>query len=314
MVDVRVGIIGLGSVGQGVVKILSDNISLIQKKTNAKISIIGVSGKNKKKQREVQINRYQWFDNPISLAVNEDADIIIELIGGEDGIALEVVESALKAGKNVITANKALIAKNGNYLLELAEKNGAKLLFEAAIAGSIPIVKTLKESVASNTISAIYGILNGTCNYILTSMEKEGISFVPRPRDDFEKIYIIADFDQSKNFIPSLRFNYILDKEIYVSSQSVTRIDDRKKLLDFSKVILTVPNSFLKEDKSINPDELSKLSFLQDLILISAIKKNNGNSQIIAGQFANIRFSQNTCSDMQTNLVQIDNLGQFSQL
>ena len=177
MVDVRVGIIGLGSVGQGVVKILSDNISLIQKKTNAKISIIGVSGKNKKKQREVQINRYQWFDNPISLAVNEDADIIIELIGGEDGIALEVVENALKAGKNVITANKALIAKNGNYLLELAEKNGVKLLFEAAIAGSIPIVKTLKESVASNTISAIYGILNGTCNYILTSMEKEGISF-----------------------------------------------------------------------------------------------------------------------------------------
>ena len=145
-------------------------------------------------------------------------------------------------------------------------------------------------------------------------VQKEDISFVPRPRDDFEKIYIIADFDQSKNFIPSLRFNYILDKEIYVSSQSVTRIDDRKKLLDFSKVILTVPNSFLKEDKSINPDELSKLSFLQDLILISAIKKNNGNSQIIAGQFANIRFSQNTCSDMQTNLVQIDNLGQFSQL
>ena len=109
--------------------------------------------------------------------MNEDADIIVELIGGEDGIALQVVESALKAGKNVITANKALIAKNGNYLLDLAEKNGAKLLFEAAIAGSIPIVKTLKESVASNTISAIYGILNGTCNYILTSMEKEGISF-----------------------------------------------------------------------------------------------------------------------------------------
>ena len=136
---------------------------------------------------------------------------------------------------------------------------------------------------------------------------------MPRPRKDFEKIYIIADFDQSKNFIPSLRFNYILDKEIYVSSQSVTRVDDRKKLLDFSKVILTVPNSFLKEDKSLNLDELSKLSFLQDLIIISAIKKNNVNSQIIAGQFANIRFSQNTCSDMRTNLVQIDSLGRFSQ-
>ncbi len=144
-------------------------------------------------------------------------------------------------------------------------------------------------------------------------VQEEDIGFVPRPREDFEKIYIIADYDQSKNFIPSLRFNYILGKEIYVSSQSVTRIEDRKKLLDFSEVILTVPNSFLKEDESLNLDELSKLSFLQDLILISAIKKNNGNSQIIAGQFANIRFSQNTCSDMQTNLVKIDNLG-FSQL
>ena len=144
-------------------------------------------------------------------------------------------------------------------------------------------------------------------------VQEEDIGFVPRPREDFEKIYIIADYDQSKNFIPSLRFNYILGKEIYVSSQSVTRIEDRKKLLDFSEVILSVPNSFLKEDESLNLDELSKLSFLQDLILISAIKKNNGNSQIIAGQFANIRFSQNTCSDMQTNLVKIDNLG-FSQL
>ena len=144
-------------------------------------------------------------------------------------------------------------------------------------------------------------------------VQEEDIGFVPRPREDFEKIYIIADYDQSKNFIPSLRFNYILGKEIYVSSQSVTSIEDRKKLLDFSEVILAVPNSFLKENESLNLDELSKLSFLQDLILISAIKKNNGNSQIIAGQFANIRFSQNTCSDMQTNLVKIDNLG-FSQL
>jgi hypothetical protein len=155
---------------------------------------------------------------------------------------------------------------------------------------------------------------NSRADLINRLVQEEDISFVPRPREDFEKIYIIADFDQSKNFIPSLRFNYILDKEIYVSSESVTRIDDGKKLLDFSKVILTVPNSFLKEDKSSNLDELSKLSFLQDLILISAIKKNNGNSQIIAGQFANIRFSQSTCSDMQTKLVQIDNLGGFSQL
>ena len=145
-------------------------------------------------------------------------------------------------------------------------------------------------------------------------VQEEDIGFVPRPREDFDKIYIIADYDQSKNFIPSLRFNFILGKEIYVSSQSVTRIEDRKKLLDFSEVILTVPNSFLKEDESLNLNELSKLSFLQDLILISAIKKNNGNSQIIAGQFGNIRYSQNTCSDMQTILVQINNQGGFNRL
>ena len=136
------------------------------------------------------------------------------------------------------------------------------------------------------------------------------MNFVPRPRKDFERIYIIAEYDQSKNFVPSLKFNYILDKEIYASSQSVTKIEDRKKLLDFSDVILTVPNSFIRND-STNLDELSKLSFLQDLIIISAIQKNNGNSQIIEGKFANIRYSQNTCSDMSMQLVKIDNLGRF---
>ena len=148
MVDVNVGIIGLGSVGQGVVQIISDEISLIQKKTNTRINISGVSGKTKNKKRDVRIDKYRWFNNPIELAVDQSTDIIIELIGGEDGIAFEVVESALKAGKDVITANKALIAKNGNQLLQLAEENGAKLLFEAAVAGSIPIIKTLKQSVA----------------------------------------------------------------------------------------------------------------------------------------------------------------------
>ncbi len=145
-------------------------------------------------------------------------------------------------------------------------------------------------------------------------VQEEDVHFVPRSRKDFQKIYIIADYDQSKNFIPSLRFNYILDKEIYASAQSVTKIEDRKKLLDFSNLILTVPNSFVSEDEAPNLDELSKLSFLQDLIIISAIKRNNGNSQIIAGSFANIRFSENACSDMSMNLVKIDSLGRFNQL
>ena len=185
-----------------------------------------------------------------------------------------------------------------------------------AIKNSYPGVRIFKlEGDYDDLVKRVFELSgsNSRGDLINRLVQEEDIGFVPRPREDFEKIYIIADYDQSKNFIPSLRFNYILGKEIYVSSQSVTRIEDRKKLLDFSEVILTVPNSFLKEDESLNLDELSKLSFLQDLILISAIKKNNGNSQIIAGQFANIRFSQNTCSDMQTNLVKIDNLG-FNQL
>ena len=109
MVDVNVGIIGLGSVGQGVVQIISDEISLIQKKTNTRINISGVSGKTKNKKRDVRIDKYRWFNNPIELAVDQSTDIIIELIGGEDGIAFEVVESALKAGKDVITANNCLL-------------------------------------------------------------------------------------------------------------------------------------------------------------------------------------------------------------
>ncbi|GIS35065.1 MAG: hypothetical protein Ct9H90mP6_03220 [Gammaproteobacteria bacterium] len=186
-----------------------------------------------------------------------------------------------------------------------------------AIKNSYPGVSIFKlEGDYDDLVKSVFELSgsNSRGDLINRLVQEEDIGFVPRPREDFDKIYIIADYDQSKNFIPSLRFNYILDREIYVSSQSVTRIEDRKKLLDFSEVILTVPNSFLKEDESLNLNELSKLSFLQDLILISAIKKNNGNSQIIAGQFGNIRYSQNTCSDMQTILVQIDNQGGFNRL
>ena len=144
-------------------------------------------------------------------------------------------------------------------------------------------------------------------------VQEEGVNFVPRPREDFEKIFILAGYDQSKNFVPSLKFNFILKKPIYVSSQSITGIEDRKKLLDFSEVKLAVPNSFMEDDSS-DLNELAKLSFLQDLLLISAIKRDNGNSQMIAGKFANIRYSQNTCSDMYMNMVKIDNQGRFNLL
>ena len=173
----KIGIVGLGSVGQGVIKILQENSELIKNKTNTDIQIIGICAKDKNKKRDIAINKYKWFDNPKSLAEDKSLDVLIELIGGEDGIALEVVESAISSNKHVITANKALLAKHGNYLFGLAEKNKVTILYEAAVAGAIPIIKTLKESTASNNISALYGILNGTCNYILTSMERDSITF-----------------------------------------------------------------------------------------------------------------------------------------
>ncbi len=177
MKEIKVGIVGLGSVGQGVLQILNENLNSIESKINKKIKITGITAKNKNKKRDIKIDNYPWFDNPIELTQNPEVDVLIELVGGEDGIALKVVETALKEKKHVITANKALIAKHGNHLINLAEKNNVKILFEAAVAGAIPIIKTLKESTASNSISAIYGILNGTCNYILTSMERDGVNF-----------------------------------------------------------------------------------------------------------------------------------------
>jgi len=275
----------------------------------------------------------------LEISANEEVKqlIIKSIVHLNSNIKINFVDrvdnEVIPISNNFLDQKFAYFCKSANaYLEEVTEqylfdsqKNEEVFIFYSdsfkskveIIKNSYPGVRIIKlEGSYDNLVKRVFELSgsNSRGDIINRLVQKEDISFVPRPRNDFGKIYIIADFDQSKNFIPSLRFNYILDKEIYVSSQSVTRIDDRKKLLDFSKVILTVPNSFLKEDKSLNLDELSKLSFLQDLILISAIKKNNGNSQIIAGQFANIRFSQNTCSNMQTILVQIDNQGRFSQL
>ena len=274
----------------------------------------------------------------LKISANEDVKelIIKSIVSFDSDIRINFVDKidneVILISNNFLNQKFAYFCKTANdYLEEVTEqylfdfqKNDEIFIFYSerfksraeTIKNSYPGVRIFKlEGDYDDLVKRVFELSgsNSRGDLINRLVQEEDISFVPRPREDFEKIYIIADYDQSKNFIPSLRFNYILGKEIYASSQSVTRIEDRKKLLDFSKVILTVPNSFLKEDESLNLDELSKLSFLQDLILISAIKKNNGNSQIIAGQFANIRFSQNTCSDMQTNLVTIDNLG-FSQL
>ena len=278
-------------------------------------------------QVELEINANEEVKQLIIKSiVSLDSDIKINFVDSFDNGVLPI-------SNNFLNQEFAYFCKPANVYLEKVteqylfdfQKNDEVFVFynerfksqAEAIKNSYPGVSIFKlEGGYDDLVKSVFELSGSKSRGDLINrlVQEEDIGFVPRPREDFEKIYIIADYDQSKNFIPSLRFNYILDREIYVSSQSVTRIEDRKKLLDFSEVILTVPNSFLKEDESLNLNELSKLSFLQDLILISAIKKNNGNSQIIAGQFGNIRYSQNTCSDMQTNLVQIDNQGGFNQL
>ena len=277
-------------------------------------------------QVELRINANEEVKQLIIKSiVSLDSDIKINFVDSIDNGVLPISNNFLDQEFTYFCkpANVYLEEVTEQYLFDF-QKNDEVFIFYSerfkyqaeTIKNSYPSVRIFKlEGDYDDLVKRVFELSgsNSRGDLINRLVQEEDIGFVPRPREDFEKIYIIADYDQSKNFIPSLRFNYILGKEIYVSSQSVTRIEDRKKLLDFSEVILAVPNSFLKENESLNLDELSKLSFLQDLILISAIKKNNGNSQIIAGQFANIRFSQNTCSDMQTNLVKIDNLG-FSQL
>ena len=294
MVDVNVGIVGLGSVGQGVVQIISDEISLIQKKTNTRINISGVSGKTKNKKRDVRIDKYRWFNNPIDLAVDQSTDIIIELVGGEDGIAFEVVESALKAGKDVITANKALIAKNGNQLLQLAEENGAKLLFEAAVAGSIPIIKTLKESVASNTISAIYGILNGTCNYILTSMEKDGVSFgsaLKRAQNlgfaESDPTFDIEGYDAAHklSILSSICFGQKINfDQVKINGIKDIELDDIRAASDYGYAIRLL--GIAKKNKQGNISQVVRPSLLSKETELSRIEWEK-NAVFIRGNYFN---------------------------
>ena len=173
----RVGIAGLGTVGMGVIELLARNGAAIAARTGQTIRVTAVSARDRGKPRGADLSGFAWFDDPVALAQSPDIDVFVELIGGEEGPARASVEAALAAGKNVVTANKALLARHGMALALLAEHNDATLAYEASVAGAIPVVKVLREGLAGNEVSRISGILNGTCNYILSRMELEGLSF-----------------------------------------------------------------------------------------------------------------------------------------
>ena len=173
----RVGIAGLGTVGASVVRVLAQKAAELTRQCGRPVVVSAVAARDRSRDRGVDLSGAVWFDDPVEMARKAEIDVFVELMGGDEGAARASVKAALEAGRHVVTANKALLAKHGVSLAEAAEKKGVLLNYEAAVAGGIPIIKTMRESLAGNNISRVFGILNGTCNYILTRMEAEGISF-----------------------------------------------------------------------------------------------------------------------------------------
>ncbi|NRB00027.1 MAG: homoserine dehydrogenase [Rhodobacteraceae bacterium] len=173
----RLGIAGLGTVGTGVLKIVRRHESTLTQRAGRPVSVSAVSARSRDKDRGVPLEAFAWEDDAVALAKRDDVDVFVELIGGDTGPALEATEAALALGKDVVTANKAMLAVHGQRLAELADANGATIRFEAAVAGGIPIIKALTESLAGNEFTRVMGVMNGTCNYILTRMENAGLPY-----------------------------------------------------------------------------------------------------------------------------------------
>ena len=173
----RLGIAGLGTVGTGVVKIVRQKASLLAARAGRPVEISAVSARSRDKDRGINISNYYWEDDPVALATRDDVDVFVELMGGSDGPAKAATEAAIAAGKDVVTANKALLAHHGHALATAAEDKGAVIRFEAAVAGGIPVIKALTEGLAGNEITRVMGVMNGTCNYILTRMQSAGLPY-----------------------------------------------------------------------------------------------------------------------------------------
>ncbi|WP_284164203.1 homoserine dehydrogenase [Frigidibacter sp. SD6-1] len=173
----RLGIAGLGTVGTGIVRIVQTHAALLEKRAGRPIVITAVAARSRTKNRPVDLSDYAWEDDPVALARRADVDVFVEVMGGSEGPAKASTEAAIAAGKDVVTANKALLAHHGQALAEAAEAKGHVIRFEAAVAGGIPVIKALTEGLAGNQIRRVMGVMNGTCNYILTRMESAGLPY-----------------------------------------------------------------------------------------------------------------------------------------
>lgn len=173
----RIGLAGLGTVGGGVIRVLTTHAQLIEQRAGRPIRVTAVSARDRSRKRAVDLSGFAWEDDALALVQRPDVDVVVELVGGADGPALTLARATLAADKPFVTANKAMLAHHGLELAQLAEARGLPLKYEAAVAGGVPVIKTLREGTAANSISRVAGILNGTCNYILSRMEAEGLEF-----------------------------------------------------------------------------------------------------------------------------------------
>ena len=173
----NIALAGLGTVGGGVLRLIETNAALIERRAGRPIRVTAISARDRSKDRGVDLSAYAWEDDMTAMAARDDVDVVVELVGGSDGPALTLARNAIQHGKSLVTANKAMIAHHGLALAELSEKAKVALKFEAAVAGGIPVIKGLREGAAANRIERLYGILNGTCNYILSTMEDTGRDF-----------------------------------------------------------------------------------------------------------------------------------------
>ncbi len=251
----NIAIAGLGNIGSYLFNYLNKNKKLISNKNNTNFELKYVSAKNKNKKRNIKIKKNQWIKNYINLAKKNDIDIVIELIGGAEGPAKKLVFSALRNKKNVVTANKALIAKYGDELSKIAEKNNVNLEYEAAVCGGVPIIRSIKEGLIANKINKIHGIFNGTSNYVLSSMSKENVSLGDTIKKAIKLGYAESnpksdlngdDVASKVKILSCLSFNSFINSSIHI--EGIKEIDNEDilnanklgykiKLLGFSEII-----------------------------------------------------------------------------
>ncbi|MBP0439849.1 homoserine dehydrogenase [Tianweitania sediminis] len=318
----RVGIAGLGTVGASVVRVLASKATELQRQCGRPIAVTGVSARDASRDRGIDLSAAQWFDDPVALAKSDDIDVFVELMGGDEGPARQALKTALDSGRHVVTANKALLAKHGVALAEAAEKKGVLLNYEAAVAGGIPVIKTMREAMAGNSVSRVVGILNGTCNYILSRMEAEAISFEDCLKDAQRLGYAEADptFDIEGNdtahklsILTSLAFGTkIAASDIYLEGISnISQADIRAaaalgyriKLLGVAQRTdsgieqrvhpTMVPNqSVIAQVMGVTNAVAISTDILGDLLLVGPGAGGNATASAVVGDIADIAKSQ----------------------